>query len=414
MISRIAVAFSTVLFLNRSVILRAWSKPSTPPDTVVKERKAKRKAKKNSLKSGESVKGVESVKGIESVKRVESVKGVESVKRVENVKRVESIKSVKGTEKVIKEGIKRMENKGKAVKTVKNQKMEMKPESESWRVPVESVTEKKEKTQVPGVVKNEDRVESEIERVILSNSTDLSSTIIEEVTVNYTTEDTQGKVEIVSTEEVKPPLIQSEMIHDTNLQSGTPSTDAEETIPLPKEIPNMSNAPVAPIAPIGVVPSQNRSSTPSSTDSNQQVDKIHQIPSHSREWQSDLSSQFSLHPPSFPSGPAQRRPHQHTPPPQPDVPANIPKFPQFSSYGVTFSMHYVITSPNDSVFVLLRSLPPQVDSQGAERVMVGNRSIFGWKLSQGEDMCWSRELIIEVENGIKRSVSTPSLIAMRK
>lgn len=64
--------------------------------------------------------------------------------------------------------------------------------------------------------------------------------------------------------------------------------------------------------------------------------------------------------------------------------------------------------------MLLRSLPPQVDSQGAERVMVGNRSIFGWKLCEGERMTWSRELMIEVKNGMKRSISTPSLAAMRK
>ena len=77
-------------------------------------------------------------------------------------------------------------------------------------------------------------------------------------------------------------------------------------------------------------------------------------------------------------------------------------------------MCYKSTSPNDSVFVLLRSLPPQVDSQGAERVMVGNRSIFGWKLCAGERMTRSRELMIEVKNGMKRSISTPSLAAMRK
>ena len=77
-------------------------------------------------------------------------------------------------------------------------------------------------------------------------------------------------------------------------------------------------------------------------------------------------------------------------------------------------MCYSSTSPNDSVFVLLRSLPPQVDSQGAERVMVGNRSIFGWKLCEGEGMTWSRELMIEVGNGLKRSISTPSLATMRK
>jgi len=106
--------------------------------------------------------------------------------------------------------------------------------------------------------------------------------------------------------------------------------------------------------------------------------------------------------------------HQHTPPPQPDVVPIVQKLPRFSNYGVTFSMCYKSTSPNDSVFVLLRSLPPQVDSQGAERVMVGNRSIFGWKLCEGERMTWSRELMIEVKNGMKRSISTPSLAAMRK
>ena len=33
---RIAMAFSTVLYLNRSVILRAWSKPQVHPEPVVK------------------------------------------------------------------------------------------------------------------------------------------------------------------------------------------------------------------------------------------------------------------------------------------------------------------------------------------------------------------------------------------
>lgn len=104
--------------------------------------------------------------------------------------------------------------------------------------------------------------------------------------------------------------------------SDTPVMKMESTIPDTSMVRVAPDAPTAEFASSGVPPFK-RSSTPSSTDSNQQVDHIHHSPSHSRGWQSDLSSQFPLHSPSFPSGRAQRRPHQHTPPPQPDV---VPSF----------------------------------------------------------------------------------------
>ena len=65
------MAFSTVLYLNRSVILRAWSKPQVHPEPVVKEKKGKRKGKKTGkVESGVENRKVENGKGVESRKFV--------------------------------------------------------------------------------------------------------------------------------------------------------------------------------------------------------------------------------------------------------------------------------------------------------------------------------------------------------
>ena len=382
------MAFSTVLYLNRSVILRAWSKPQVHPEPVVKEKKGKRKGKK----TGKVESGVENRK-VENGKGVESRKVVEKDRRVENGKKVENGK----TEKLIKN--KKSELDKAAIESVAEMiqnPIEPEPLVSS---PTNLITERRNDRIIEEAVKSDtEKIEVETREKSLENGSQNQKEL------NVSSMENAAGMELLSNDTIAPiaPNV-----------SDTPVMKMESTIPDTSMVRVAPDAPTAEFASSGVPPFK-RSSTPSSTDSNQQVDHIHHSPSHSRGWQSDLSSQFPLHSPSFPSGRAQRRPHQHTPPPQPDVVPIVQKLPRFSNYGVTFSMCYKSTSPNDSVFVLLRSLPPQVDSQGAERVMVGNRSIFGWKLCEGERMTWSRELMIEVKNGVKRSISTPSLAAMRK
>ena len=58
-------------------------------------------------------------------------------------------------------------------------------------------------------------------------------------------------------------------------------------------------------------------------------------------------------------------------------------------------MRYALSSPTDSVFILVRTIPPQFATQGAEHVVVGNRTIFGWKLSPAGNMLWKKEFALE-------------------
>lgn len=90
------MAFSTVLYLNRSVILRAWSNHKFILKPVVKEKKGKRKGKKTGkVESGVENRKVENGKGVESRKVVEKDRRVENGKKVENGKTEKLIKNKK-------------------------------------------------------------------------------------------------------------------------------------------------------------------------------------------------------------------------------------------------------------------------------------------------------------------------------
>ena len=63
----------------------------------------------------------------------------------------------------------------------------------------------------------------------------------------------------------------------------------------------------------------------------------------------------------------------------------------------------------------MKSVPPQLSSRGAERVVEGNRSIVGWRMEEEETDHFSRVFEINMTDSLlPRSVSTPSLATLSR
>ena len=61
----------------------------------------------------------------------------------------------------------------------------------------------------------------------------------------------------------------------------------------------------------------------------------------------------------------------------------------------------------------MKSVPSKFSSRGAERVVVGNRSIVGWKMEGNGDL-FCRVFDVTMNDSITRSVSSPSLTALSR
>ena len=57
-------------------------------------------------------------------------------------------------------------------------------------------------------------------------------------------------------------------------------------------------------------------------------------------------------------------------------------------------MKHDISTPVESLYILVRSLPPEIVNHQAERITIGNRIILGWKLVNKED-CYSHTFTVE-------------------
>lgn len=114
------------------------------------------------------------------------------------------------------------------------------------------------------------------------------------------------------------------------------------------------------------------------------------------------------------------------PAPGSDSPAS-PREPLFDHYTVStfprsnvqmeIAMTHVSTTPIDSFYLLMRSTPPQIPAKDAEKVMVGNRSILGWKLSPRGDSTYAHTFAIHLDSAsssssLSRSNSSPSLASL--
>lgn len=116
------------------------------------------------------------------------------------------------------------------------------------------------------------------------------------------------------------------------------------------------------------------------------------------------------------------------PAPGSDSPAS-PREPLFDHYTVSpfprsnvqmeIAMTHVSTTPIDSFYLLMRSTPPQIPAKDAEKVMVGNRSILGWKLSPRGDSTYAHTFTIHLDSpplasssSLSRSNSSPSLASL--
>ena len=66
-------------------------------------------------------------------------------------------------------------------------------------------------------------------------------------------------------------------------------------------------------------------------------------------------------------------------------------------------------TPVDSFYILMRSVPSQMEGRNAERVMVGNRSLLGWKLSSRESDCYYHEFEFDSKSCDSTHSFSPSL-----
>ena len=57
-------------------------------------------------------------------------------------------------------------------------------------------------------------------------------------------------------------------------------------------------------------------------------------------------------------------------------------------------MKHDISTPVESLYILVRTLPPEIVNHQAERITIGNRTILGWKLVNKED-CYSHTFTVE-------------------
>ena len=77
---------------------------------------------------------------------------------------------------------------------------------------------------------------------------------------------------------------------------------------------------------------------------------------------------------------------------------------------IELAMTHESETPIDSFYLLMRNTPPQIPAKDAEKVMVGNRSILGWKLSPRGRSIYSHSFDVSLEPpNLPRSVSSASL-----
>ena len=80
---------------------------------------------------------------------------------------------------------------------------------------------------------------------------------------------------------------------------------------------------------------------------------------------------------------------------------------------MTFSLQHHLNTPSDSLYLLMKSVPPQLSTRGAERVVEGNRSIVGWRMEEQEPDHFTRVFEINPHDvPLSRSVSSPSLAGL--
>ena len=80
---------------------------------------------------------------------------------------------------------------------------------------------------------------------------------------------------------------------------------------------------------------------------------------------------------------------------------------------MTFSLQHHLNTPSDSLYLLMKSVPPQLSTRGAERVVEGNRSIVGWRMEEQTPDHFTRVFEINPHDvPLPRSVSSPSLAGL--
>lgn len=66
-------------------------------------------------------------------------------------------------------------------------------------------------------------------------------------------------------------------------------------------------------------------------------------------------------------------------------PATIEPPPHFDQYSIEFSMTSIPDVHADSYYILVKSLPSEIQCTHSERITIGNRTIMGWRLSDRDD-----------------------------